>query len=583
MPILSFPWGLAALAALPALAAIYWFRSRSRRQVVSSLILWADHRRPRQGGRIFQRMQTPLLLLLELLALLLLALALAGPQVRRSGLIRPLIVVLDDSYSMRAGGSDSPRRRGEAAIVEEMNRARYAARFLLAGARPQLLGRTAGTAEEARGALEAWTCASASADLSRAVALAAEIGGELSRILVVTDSPAPQELPTGQVQWWSFGRPSANIAFSAATRTVCDDGQRVLLEIANLSDRPGETTLTLESPGPAAPRRSSLRLAAGQARRIVLHLAKGTGPLRAALADDVLQIDNRVLLLPESAEPVRVRIEIADARLREVVGKALAASGLARIAAARPELILADRAGPAGGAAAWRLELLAASDPAAYVGPFVMNRAHPLTEGLSMGGVIWAAGKDAATPGTPVITAGNVVLLSDHETFDGRHHVRLCLNPRLSTLQDSPNWPALMWNLLRWRASARSGAAESNVRLGASAVLTVNRGIDSVQVTPPDGEAYAAAVRGGRVAISADRVGQYTIRAANRTWSLACNATSRAESDLSRCRPGQWGSWAGSAAFRRELRDVAWVFLLAALGVLALHAALIARRYGGTA
>ena len=53
--VLTSPLMLLGLLALPALGAVYWLRSRSRRVVVSSLVFWTDLRRPRQGGRILHR------------------------------------------------------------------------------------------------------------------------------------------------------------------------------------------------------------------------------------------------------------------------------------------------------------------------------------------------------------------------------------------------------------------------------------------------------------------------------------------------------------------------------------------------
>ena len=91
-----------------ALVAVYWLRNRSRRVVVSSLVFWSDVRRPRRGGLILQRLQTPLCFFLELLAIALLVAAAAGPAILSREIVRPLVVVLDDSYSMLARS----RRRG---------------------------------------------------------------------------------------------------------------------------------------------------------------------------------------------------------------------------------------------------------------------------------------------------------------------------------------------------------------------------------------------------------------------------------------------------------------------------------------
>src|SRR4051794_23455548 len=95
------PLALAALVSLPALAAIYYLRNRYRREVVSSLMLWQNIAAPREGGARFERMQLPLVMLLELTALLMLVIAAAGPRVWAAAAKLPLVIVLDDSASMQ--------------------------------------------------------------------------------------------------------------------------------------------------------------------------------------------------------------------------------------------------------------------------------------------------------------------------------------------------------------------------------------------------------------------------------------------------------------------------------------------------
>ena len=79
MPYFTIPLAFAGLLALPALAAIYFFRSRFREVPVSSLMLWFDQESPREGGIRFEKLETPLLFLLELLVIIALVLAAAGP------------------------------------------------------------------------------------------------------------------------------------------------------------------------------------------------------------------------------------------------------------------------------------------------------------------------------------------------------------------------------------------------------------------------------------------------------------------------------------------------------------------------
>src|SRR5436190_23235041 len=122
LPVFTHPLALLGLLALPALTAIYLLRNRYRKQVVSSLLLWLEPNMPKEGGPRLDRLQTPLLFFLELLLLALLALAAAGPHLPAPQGGRPLVVVLDDSFSMLAGEPNSPRAAALADLEKELRR-----------------------------------------------------------------------------------------------------------------------------------------------------------------------------------------------------------------------------------------------------------------------------------------------------------------------------------------------------------------------------------------------------------------------------------------------------------------------------
>ena len=81
-PVFLYPLAFLGLLGVPVLLAIYLLRNRYRRVPVSSLMLWVDVRQSREGGTRVRRLQTPLLLFLEMAAVALLSLAAAGPHVR---------------------------------------------------------------------------------------------------------------------------------------------------------------------------------------------------------------------------------------------------------------------------------------------------------------------------------------------------------------------------------------------------------------------------------------------------------------------------------------------------------------------
>jgi hypothetical protein len=583
LPLFTNPLAFWGLLALPALVAIYWLRRRHRRYPVSSLMLWLDPNESRQGGTRIDRLRTPLLFFLELLALTLLVLAAADPQLFLRQSVRPLIVVLDDSYSMQAGGEHSPRNQAVQALEEELkNHPRHSVRFLLAGDNVQALGETAHTTPEALHWLRDWHGRAASSQMEEGLAFASELGGELPLLLVLTDRAPPTELHKGRVQWWAFGQAQSNVAIVNAVRTPHTDGERCLLEIVNYSEKPGETSLVIETADPPAElQRSTLHLRPRETKRVILTLPKRTSLLRAHLGEDSLAIDNQVSLLPVAREPVRTQVKIEEKTLRELIDKALRSTGNAVPVAEHPDILLTDNPEtPEDAGDAWVVHVLAEKNGASYTGPFVLDRNHTLTEGLTLQGVVWGAGKTVKVEGSPVILAGNVPLVTDAETRTHGRELRLRLRPELSTLQDAPAWPVLIWNLLQWRASQKPGLSRPNIRLGEQVTLTFATPREAVAVVRPDRTRQTLSVQDRRLVARPDEVGVYSVEADEESAAFAVNALSANESDLGGCTSGRWGDWLDETSLRLEYQSIAWVLLLLVLAIAAVHLWLVARGRG---
>ncbi len=582
LPLFTFPLAFAALAAVPALLAIYWLRNRYKRQAVSSLMLWMDQRQPREGGSRVERLQIPLLLLLELLVLVLLIIAASDPRLLIGHASRPLMVVLDDSYSMQAGHPDSARSRGIERIRETLDKHRgYATHLIIASISPQALGEPTRQRRQTMDQLKRWQCTSAYADLPRAISFATELGGPEAHILVITDQQPPTELKDTRTQWQAVGKPMSNLAIINAVRSPSHTGERCLLEVANLSPTASIARLEITFDNNTPPQQSALQLAPSQVQRITFDVPPTADVIRVKLNEDDLMIDNEVVLLPERHRPVHVTTRIADEVLATMVYSGLASTGRARLDTARTELLITDQPQASAPVGAWKLVMVKEDETASYVGPFVMDRAHPLTQGLSLAGTIWGSGSKTNLPGLPVITVGNTPLLTDERSISGRHELHLRIDPKLSTMQDSANWPILFWNLIEWRSVFLPGIRKPNLRLGASTTLTLHQDAEQVQVLEPDGHAYNLPVNGRQVLLEPRVTGLHQITAGAAKYQLAVNALSPDESDLSTCRTNTWGDWLDERTLQREYQSIAWLFILAALLLMVLHQYLIARSTRG--
>ncbi len=581
IPFLTYPLALIALAALPALAAIYLLRNRFRKRQVSSLLLWRFRLQSREGGAKVNPLQLPLIFFLELLALLLLVTAATGPHWNLAQGSRPLVVVLDDSFSMQALHEQRSAQDRAREALEKLfkQQAPPSTRLILAGVEPRLIGGTARNWNEVEFTLKEWRCLAPVSSIDRAITLASEIGKHEANILVLTDHPPEEKkVANERLHWRSFGRPVDNVAIVNASRTAFGEEDRCLLEVANFSTRTHSGRLAVRT-GSNQVQQTTLTLASMERQRFVFNLPRSENLLEAALAEDALVADNQIQLLPPIRKKVRVQVVVTNSEAAELLERALDATGLRSSISSNPELVI-HHSNASTGSNAWILNWHMAAEPKAYTGPFVIDSSHPLAEGIGLQGVIWAGGAVTNSPGEiPVILAGNVPLLSVREDLSGRRFVTLNFTPELSSLQRAPDWPALLWNLLQWRISETPGLSEPNVRLGSDVILKTTGG--SVVVVQPDGSSRTYSETSRQIALETPMPGLYAISWQGRTNQFSVNAHAAEESNLRSCEPGQWGEWKSDMTSRYEQSSIAWIFALGAAGLLSLHLCLLANGKGG--
>ncbi len=577
---LTTPWALLALASVPVVCGIYLFRTRSRRRDVSCLFLWVDRSQAKQGGRRMQRLQLPLLILFELLALILLAVAAARPMMRLESFGQPTMIILDASYSMQAGAdNDTAFQRARDGLDRLLDtQVGYPAQFLLAGAKPQLLPGRAKNAAEARDILKLWTCEAPTADIDGAISFASNITTADTKFLVVTDHAPTGEIAEGRILWQAFGKPLGNLAIIHASRVFQDDRDRLLLEIANLSESPQPLRMTLVEPEQnRIVFNDNQTLESGQVHLIRTGLREGMGTIEVRLGGDMLELDNRLAILPAGRKPVRVQLGTLPGDLAPRIRRAVETSGIAAIVTERPDLYITDSVGTDHQPGVWTFQIIAPTEGEtvqSFIGPFIFDYSSPLANGLTLDGVVWSASTVVRMDGVPVISAGDVPLLSELRRRDGTRLLTLQINDRLSTLTSHPSWPILFWNILRYRAGLTPGIARNNLKLGTEAEFVAPAGVTELSITTPSGKTEKLSVAVGSARISGDEVGVYKIStqtSASNPYQFAVGTLSAAESNLLTAETVTVGNWFDEATLRTGFESIAWAMLLSALCCLTLH------------
>lgn len=583
MPVFMNPLAFWAISTLVVMTAIYFFRRQARDVKVSTLMFWSTVKIPAEGGRKKTTLQTPVILLIELLILIFFVLAAANPRAVVGEKLVPVVVVLDDSFSMMAGTSQTPRKEAENFLNANIFGHDFLRISLVrAGLHPELIGRTDMSGAEAKKQLENWRCNSAGADLNAAISHAHDLFSPTTRLVVVTDAIAPGQL-NEDISWLAFGKPLANLAITATNRYALGDADRCFIEFSNFASQPAQLVAEIyNTENKKVYEKINQLLPARSNHRVRMTLTDSTAPVKVEVKNDPIEFDNHAWLLPVRKLPVSVAINVNSQPLKWLMQRTIETSTLGRIVASSAELIIVtENSKRFDDEQQWQLVIHNATQPVLLNGAVAVEKNHPLCVGLPKVKAAWAVQQDLPAHGFPVMSVGGVPLLETTGEVERNLGIHLNFSSEFSTLQGTPVWPVLFWNLLTWRQKYKSGPDQFNFRSGMEISVAMPTTADNLLITTPGGRQQKMSVWRRRALIDCGETGLYNLQAGSASWTVAVNLNSPAESDLttlSRCE-NQFKVAQGESG--RYFSDVRWWFILPALLLLMLHQLLLSRRRPG--
>lgn len=455
----AYPWGLLALASLGGVLFLYFFVFRGRRIEVSSLHLWQTTRSLRLEGQQKRRPPLTLPLILELLGALLLSLLVAGAAFSRQSTLRHLVVILDSSASMNAVvGGDSFRERAIRRVMDYFDELGSNGRItaIESGFEPHILGKESLRAGEVRAELAAWRPSGPAHPMQPAVELARALSQEDAVPILLTDHPMAVE----GVRVVSLGTAAANTGWVSCRWT---GPAELFALVQHFGDGEPRKTVAIYGDGRKMGQ-SEVDFLGRTAVPLALPVPDGVSTVRLELPDDALANDNVLLTTRPLHMPVTVRVELEDGALARYVRRAVASVDRAALSSAERPAILVCAADRPAGVEGFRLQFHRPAPEAAtaYVGPFTVNGFHPLTRGVDLRGVIWAA--DPAfrlEGGVTLLSVGDVPLAVLEGTT-----LTVNLAEEGGNVFTTPAWPVLIANVVAHVHERSPGLKRLSYRLG---------------------------------------------------------------------------------------------------------------------
>jgi hypothetical protein len=572
------PAALWLLLSVPPLLALYFLKARRRRVRVPSLLPWQSFVRNQKQARPWDRFRRHDLLWLQLLALGLLTLALAGPQVPGRKLLgRSVVWVVDGSASM-AAAAPAPSRfeRAQSLVLGEVGQLGAAdeGMLVLAGPEPRVAASFTRDKDQLRSAVRAMRPTQAAARLAPAMDLAAALArSRPERTLVVVTDGSDRGLATAVERHRAtrveiVGRPAPNVAITALDlrrSPAVDLESELFVTLRRLGGEPGPVALELTLDGNLLAT-ESVELPADRPIAKVWRGLGGAdskgGLLRLRLdSGDAFPLDDEAVAWLRPPQRRRVRCEgctvltaralASDPRFVVELGGDAAGASAADLVVYE-DVLLPERppapflalgaTGPAGPGA----------EPPLVEWPRVSSwrRAHPVLRWVDPSGIhVRRARPPQGGRYEPLIESDRGPLLTT-AVLGGQRGVLLHMRPLDSDLPLRVAWPLLLLNASGWLSGEEQRAQGESLATG-EPLLREGWGADgeTVELLRPDGGALAVPVREGVARFgSLERAGIYQLRGpGGRQERVTANLVSETESDLAVFAPPEPSAGAGAA------------------------------------
>lgn len=239
--------------------ALYLLKMRRKDMRVPATFLWPPLIYEIRANALFQKLKFSWLLFLQLLAILLIVVGLAEPQMRRRGLGGAVTVVVLDSSASMSATDESPSRFDKAtgalnSIIEQVKAGDKLA-LVEAGPTPKVIFPLSSDIGKMRRALQSVKATDSEGDVGEALRLAATITAkkEGARIILLSDGVFPEienfNTESATVIFEKIGSSARNAAISALGVAESSRGPQLYCGVKNYGLDPAKGTLTLFADG----------------------------------------------------------------------------------------------------------------------------------------------------------------------------------------------------------------------------------------------------------------------------------------------------------------------------------------------
>ncbi|KOS62470.1 BatA and WFA domain-containing protein [Lysinibacillus agricola] len=242
-------------AIIPVIVLLYYFfRKKYTDQTVSSTLFWSEIMQETRVSPYLKHLQKNALLYLQLLALLILVLALMNPYVKKSTIVgAQTIFIVDTSATMLAGKEQSTfdtHKKEMLSLIDELDGRPVT--LITTGNTPKAILQQETNTKDIEKAIQQLHVTYETAQMNKGLDVAqAFVGDTPTSIYVFTDALDKKQLPMEKdtVKWIVKGsaKDLTNIAMTRFAATTDGQSAMALVQLQNDTDQEQHVTLSLEN------------------------------------------------------------------------------------------------------------------------------------------------------------------------------------------------------------------------------------------------------------------------------------------------------------------------------------------------
>jgi len=563
---LLHPAMLSVLGLIPVLILIHMLKPKPKPVEVTNLFLWQTVLKEQAGQTRISRLKKNLPLLLQILIVLLTALALAQPVftylTKKSGNI---ILVIDTSASMKTRGASGTRFDQvieKALEILDRPKASQQALIIEAGYQPKLVTGFEPDSKKVKSLVKDLQPSDTPADLEKAVSLAISFVDPSREDIVylLTDGAGfdvwnlLKRHPGIEPVIVSGGKKNIGITKFVFRKTPGNrNDYEILLEVVNFTPLPVACPIRL-TVGRSIILETKIRVEGEEKKRLVLpYSGLMTGIAKIVIdVDDAFTVDNTAYAALSAAEDIWVLlVSKGNYFLDKLLGaypnvmvnrvtKITPSSWLEQTR--RHDLVIVDRMDfPATENGNFILIdafspsiPVVKTDRTAYPEILDWDAESPLMSGIDPAGLIveQAAILTGDPTVTPVIEASDTGLMYTYER-GGFRSVLLNFDITRSDLPLRVAFPVLFGNIINWLNPQKLDFSTLQTRAGEPIEIYADPQTDRLFIRPPGEKWETHPVRSNRLTYTeTNRVGIYTVKERNKRRHFAVNLANESESDI---------------------------------------------------